>query len=45
MGVIKVYCDKSWEEKEERYEGLSMVEVEALEQDSEVEVVEVTPSG
>lgn len=27
MGVIKVYCDKSWEEQEERYVGLSMVEV------------------
>jgi hypothetical protein len=27
MGVVKVYCDKSWEEKEERYIGVSALEL------------------
>lgn len=45
MGVIKVWCDKSWEEEEERYEGLSQGEVEALQNDPDIEVVEVIPMG
>ncbi|HEL7630527.1 TPA: hypothetical protein UL921_002358 [Stenotrophomonas maltophilia] len=45
MGVVKVWCDKSWEEEEERYEGLSVVEVQALENDPDIEVVEVIPYG
>ncbi|HZF98251.1 MAG TPA: hypothetical protein VEY92_08420 [Pseudoxanthomonas sp.] len=45
MGVVKVYCDKRWDEREERYEGLSMPEVQALEMDPEIEVVEVVPYG
>lgn len=45
MGVVKVWCDKSWEEEEERYEGLSIAEVQALENDPDIEVVEVTPYG
>lgn len=31
MGVVKVWCDKSWDEREERYEGLSQEELAALE--------------
>lgn len=45
MGVVKVWCDKSWEEEEERYEGLSLPEVEALQGDPDIEVVEVIPYG
>ncbi|WP_426355667.1 portal protein [Stenotrophomonas maltophilia] len=45
MGVVKVWCDKSWEEEEERYQGLSIAEVQALENDPDIEVVEVVPYG
>lgn len=45
MGVGKVWCDKSWEEEEERYEGLSEVEVQALQGDPDIEVTEVIPYG
>ncbi len=45
MGVVKVWCDKSWEEEEERYEGLSQAEVEALRGDPDIEVIEVIPYG
>lgn len=45
MGVVKVWCDKSWEEEEERYQGLSIAEVQALENDPDIEVVEVNPYG
>ncbi len=45
MGVGKVWCDKSWEEKEERYEGLSPPEVDALGLDPDIEVVSVEPYG
>lgn len=45
MGVVKVWCDKSWEEEEERYQGLSMAEVEALQNDPDIEVTEVLPYG
>lgn len=39
MGVGKVWCDKSHEEKEERYVGLSAAEVEALRTDPDIEIV------
>lgn len=45
MGVVKVWCDKSWEEEEERYEGLSIAEVQALQNDPDIEVAEVIPYG
>lgn len=45
MGVVKVWCDKSWEEEEERYQGLSVAEVEALQNDPDIEVTEVVPYG
>ena len=45
MGVTKTYCDKSWVEKEERYRGVSVVEVQALDQDPEIEIVEVLLYG
>jgi hypothetical protein len=44
MGVVKVYCDKSTVEKEERYRGVSAYELQALQSDPEIEVTEVTPS-
>lgn len=45
MGVVKAYCDKRWDEREERYAGLSLSEVQALQQDPEIEVVEVEQDG
>lgn len=45
MGVVKVYCDKSSADKEERYKGVSVIELEALQSDPDVELVEVTPYG
>lgn len=45
MGVTKTYCDKSSVEKEERYQGVSQVELQALEADPEVEVADVVPYG
>lgn len=45
MGVVKVYCDKRWDEREERYQGLSQPEVEALSQDPEIEIVSVEQDG
>lgn len=45
VGIVKVYCDKSWDEREERYEGCSQVDVEALQSDPEIEVVSVEPYG
>jgi hypothetical protein len=45
MGVVKVYCDHRWEHKQETYRGLSMMEVQALQQDQEIEVVSVEPDG
>lgn len=41
MGIIKAYCDRSWEEKEERYTGLSELDLAALKQDDEIEIKEV----
>ena len=45
MGVVKVYCDHRWEHKQETYQGLSQMEVQALQQDQEIEVVSVEPDG
>lgn len=45
MGVVKVYCDKTWEEIEERYHGMSVLEVEALNADPEIEIVDVEEMG
>ena len=44
FGVGKVYCDESWEEKEEHYDGLSQMEVEALQADHDIGEIEVMPS-
>lgn len=41
MGVVKVYCDEAWDEREEHYEGCAQPEVDALKADDNVEVVEV----
>src|SRR3546814_13640976 len=39
MGVVKVYCDKSSVEKEETYQGVSLMELQALEGDPDIEIV------
>lgn len=39
MGVIKCYCDKTWDYREEFYNGISVLEREALLADPEVELV------
>jgi len=44
-GVVKAYCDESTETKEEHYAGLSALEVEALQQDPDIEVVSVEQDG
>ena len=44
MGVVKVYCDKSSVEKREKYQGVSVVELQALESDPDIKIVSVTPS-
>lgn len=45
MGVTKTWCEKAWDERQEVYRGLSMVEVEALSEEENVEVVSVKASG
>lgn len=45
MGVVKVYCDKRWEEKTERYEGISAFDVEALGVDPEIEISQIIAMG
>lgn len=45
QSAIKVYCDRSSDRREERYNGLSMVDVQALHDDPEVEIVELTEAG
>lgn len=40
MGVVKVYCEKAYTEKEERYEYLTDLDVQALEADENVEIIE-----
>lgn len=45
MGVVKVYCDKRWDEKTERYEGISAFEVEALSVDPEIEISQIIAMG
>jgi hypothetical protein len=42
MGIVKVYCDRSWATKEEAYTGLTVLELQALQSDSEITVDEVT---
>lgn len=41
QAAIKVYCDESSEVREERYNGVSMMEVEAIQLDPDVEVTEL----
>lgn len=41
MGVVKVYCDETWEENEEHYENCSPEDVQALQSDESVEIVRV----
>ncbi len=38
-GFVKCYCDKRWEYREESYTGLSVMELEALRDDPEVEII------
>lgn len=43
IGVVKAYCDKSEVVKEETYREVSQLELQALADDPEVEIVETTP--
>lgn len=45
MGVTKTWCEKAWDDRQEVYRGLSMVEVEALASEEGVEVVSADPVG
>lgn len=45
QSYVEVYCDEPSEEREERYEGISGMEVQSLEQDPDVKIVEVEPYG
>jgi hypothetical protein len=45
MGVVKVSCDKSYDEREERYQGLTQEEVASLEDDQDIEIASVEPYG
>lgn len=44
LGVCKVWCDESSDEREENYAGLDEAEVEALSESDDVEIVEVVPA-
>jgi len=41
IGVVKVYCDERWDEREEHYENLSQIDVQALSADEFVDLVSV----
>jgi len=41
QSATKSYCDHSWDQREERYEGVSPLELEALSADPDVEIVEL----
>ena len=45
VSYVEVYCDETWDEREERYEGISGMEAQALEQDPDVEIVDIQPYG
>lgn len=41
MGIVKVYCDRSWATKEETYTGLTELDIQALQSDSEVTINDI----
>ena len=41
MGVVKVYCDESWDEREEYYRALDALGAEALVADPQIEIIGV----
>ncbi len=45
QAVVKVFCDESWDEREERYHGLTAMDLDALKGDPEIELVSKTESG
>ncbi len=45
VSYVEVYCDETWDEREERYEALSGMDAQLLEQDPDVEIVEIEPYG
>lgn len=45
IGVVKVYCEKVTTVKQERYTGLTLLEVEALQSDDSIEIAEVVQDG
>ena len=44
IGILKVWCEEAFEERQERYSGLDAMAVEALGADPAVEIVAVEPS-
>lgn len=45
MGVVKVWCEQAWDEREEEYHQQSPMDVEALQNDPAVEVIELQPEA
>jgi hypothetical protein len=45
QAVVKVYCDETWDEREEHYEGLTGLDLQALQGDPAVEIVAQSEMG
>jgi hypothetical protein len=45
QAVVKVYCDETWDEREEHYEGLTDLDIQALQGDPAVEIVAQAEMG
>lgn len=45
VSYVEVYCDETSDEREERYEGLSGMDAQLLEQDPDVTIVEIEEFG
>jgi len=41
MGVVKVYCEEAWDERETHYAGLDDLDLQALQADDTIEVAEI----
>ncbi|HEU4636059.1 MAG TPA: hypothetical protein VFS41_07775 [Edaphobacter sp.] len=45
QALVKVYCDEAWDERIERYDGISGFDLEILSEDPSIEIVEANPAG
>lgn len=45
MGVTKTWCEKAWDERQERYEGVSQQDIELLAEDEALEFVSAEVAG